>query len=251
MRIDKKLYLLFSCLLCCSAVKAQNWQWEDDYEALHFMYTLQYVTSQYKVFPAADWQTPLQENGTAVSPPLSSMRSPVTSGFAVGLGVSKNISDHAEIRLVPTLTLADRILTYGYHSALEATPEGVPDYYKDRKVKASLIELPLSLKLKSDRRHNFGTYLAGGLKYSADLSSAKRNNDTEKVAFEKMLKNKKSYLSYEAGIGFDLYLKYFKLSPEIKYSSSLNNMLKQENNVFSEPIDRLMLRNVTFSLYIQ
>ena len=240
MRIDKRLYLLFSCLLCCSAVKAQNWQWEDDYEAFHFMYTLQYVTSQYKVFPAADWQTS-----------LSSMRSPVTPGFAVGLGLSKNISDHTEIRLVPTLTLADRILTYGYHSALETTPEGVPNYYKDRKVKASLIELPLSLKLKSDRRHNFGAYLAGGLKYSADLSSAKRNNDTDKVASEKMLKNTKSYLSYEAGIGLDLYLRYFKLSPEIKYSSSLNNMLKQENNVFSEPIDRLMLRNVTFSLYIQ
>ena len=238
--MNKRIYLLLSCLFFFSSVRAQNWGWEDDFEAIHFTYTLQYVSSQYKVFPGADWQHA-----------LASMRSPVTSGFAVGLGISKNIHENVELRLVPTLTLADRQVSYGFHDMVGISPEGSPSYYIDREVKASLLEFPMSMKLKSTRLHNFGAYLIGGLKYSVDISSAKRNNDTEKVPLEKLLKNSKSYLSYEAGLGLDLYLKYFKLSPEIKYSSSLNNILKQDNSVFSQPIDKLMLRNVTFSLYIQ
>jgi len=238
--MNKRIYLLLSCLFFFNAVRAQNWGWEDDFEAIHFTYTLQYVTSQYKVFPGADWQES-----------LASMRSPVTSGFAVGLGISKNIHENAEIRLVPTLTLADRQVRYGFHQLVGLSPDGTPSYDIDREVKASLLEFPISMKLKSNRLHNFGVYLIGGLKYSADISSGKRNNDTDKVPLEKMLKNSKSYLSYEAGMGIDLYLKYFKLSPEIKYSSSINNVLSQDNSVFSAPIDQLMLRNVTFSLYIQ
>jgi len=238
--MNKRIYLILSCLFFFNAVRAQNWGWEDDFEAIHFTYTLQYVTSQYKVYPGADWQHA-----------LASMRSPVTSGFAVGLGLSKNIHENVELRLVPTLTLADRQIQYGFHNLVGISPDGNPSYYIDREVKASLLEFPLSAKLKSTRLHNFGAYLVGGLKYSADISSGKRNNDADKVPLEKMLKNSKSYLSYEAGMGFDLYLKYFKLSPEIKYSSSINNILRQDNSVFSQPIDKLMLRNVTFSLYIQ
>jgi hypothetical protein len=238
--MNKRLYILLSCLLFSNSLRAQNWGWEDDFEAIHFTYTLQYVTSQYKIYPTADWR-----------PSLAAMRSPVTSGFAIGLGLSKNMNENIELRLVPTLTLADRQISYGFHEMIGVTPEGKPSYFIDRQVKASLMELPLSLKLKSARRQNFGAYLTGGVKYSADISSDKRNNDADKVAFDKMLKNNKDYFSYETGIGLDFYFKFFKLSPEIKYSSSINNMLKQENSVFSKPIDKLMLRNVTFSLFIQ
>jgi hypothetical protein len=249
--MKRSLCLVFPCLLCCFCARAQNWGWENDEEAFHFTYTLQYVTSQYKVYHAAGWQNPLMENNVAVSPPLTSIKSSVTSGFAIGLGITKDISYHTQLRLVPTLTLADRNLQYEYRDRIENLSTGMPDYYKDRKVQASLVEFPLSVKFRSDRRKNFGAYLTGGGKYSADISSARRSDDTEKVAFEKMLKNKSSYFSYEAGLGFDLYFKFFTLSPEIKYSSSINSILKQDNNAFSKPLDKLMLRNVTFSLYIQ
>jgi hypothetical protein len=244
------LFLFFSFFFSFSAI-AQNWRGYDDDGWMQFTYTLQFVTSDYKVFPAADWQTQLTENGTVLSPPLSAMRSRVDYGFAIGLGMVKNISDRLDLRLVPTLTIADRVLQYGYTDVVGETADGLPNYYKDRKVKAHLVELPLSLKLKSERRGNFGAYLTGGVKYSADISSAKQNNDTDKVPFEKMLKNNKSYFSYEAGFGLDLYFKFLKLSPEIKYAATFNDILRQENSVFSRPIDKLMLRNVTFSLYIQ
>ncbi len=236
----KRLYFLLSCIFFFSNAQAQDEGWEDDFEAIHFTYTLQYVSSQYKVYPGAGFEQS-----------FASMRSPVTPGFAIGLGLSKNLTDNLELRLVPTLTLADRKLKYGFHELVGMAPDGTPSYFVEREVKASLLEFPLSLKLKSNRRGSFGTYLTGGLKYSSDISSGKRNNDAGKIAVEKMLKNTRNYFSYEAGIGFDLYCRYFKLSPEIKYSSSIKNILKQEGSLYSQSIDKLMLRNVTFSLYIQ
>ncbi|WP_432713497.1 outer membrane beta-barrel protein [Pedobacter sp.] len=249
--MKRYVYLLFSCLIYCTAAQAQYWKGNDNPEAIQFTYTIQYVTSQYKVTPTADWATQLMENNVPLSPNLSHMRSPEAYGFAIGLGVSKGLGSNAELRFVPTLTIADRILTYSYHHVLDVNSTGDPVYSKDRKVQASLVELPLSIKLKSDQRGYFGAYVTGGLKYSADISSSKRSDDSEMIAFEKMLKNKRSYVSYEAGLGLDLYFRYFKLSPEIKYSASFNSILQQENSVFSKPIDKLMLRNVTFSLYIQ
>ena len=170
--MNKRVYLLLSCIFFFNAANAQNWGWEEDFEAIHFTYTLQYVASQYKVYPAAEWQQR-----------VASMRSPVTSGFAIGLGLSKNLTEYLELRLVPTLTLADRQIRYGFHERLGMTPQGEPTYFIDREVKASLIEFPLSLKLKSYRLGNFGTYLTGGLKYSTDISPAKRNNDADKVPY--------------------------------------------------------------------
>ncbi len=247
----KRAFLLFFSVFLSFSAQAQSWGWEDNDKWMQFTYTVQLVTSDYKVFPATDWQTQLRENGAALSPPLNAMRSRVTYGFAIGLGLVKNITDQLDLRLVPTLTIADRVIQYGFKGSIGENEDGLPIYYKDRKVKANLIEVPLNLKFKSDRRGNFGAYVMGGVKYSADISSAKQTNDLDKVALEKMLKNTKHYGSYEAGIGLDIYFKFLTLSPEIKYSSSFGDVLKHENTVFSRPIDKLMLRNVTFSLYIQ
>jgi len=249
--MKKNFYFLFFCFILCGSAKGQNWGLDNDYESIQFTYTLQYVTSQFKVFPAADWKEPIMEGNTQVSSPLSAMRSPVTSGFAIGLGATKHLRTHTVLRLIPTLTFANRLLNYEYHDVLGTTPEGLPIYHKERKVNEYLLEFPLSMKLKSNRRGNFGVYMTGGAKYSTAILQGKRNNDTEKIAQEKMLKNSRNYFSYEAGLGLDLYFKFLTLSPEIKYSSSFNNIMKQENSVFSRPIDKLMLRNVTFSLYIQ
>jgi len=71
------------------------------------------------------------------------------------------------------------------------------------------------------------------------------------LAINKFLKNKKSFLSYEVGIGFDLYFEYFKLSPEFKLSNSVNSILKEEEHPYASPIEKLFLRNFVFSLYFE
>lgn len=65
-----------------------------------------------------------------------------------------------------------------------------------------------------------------------------------------MLKNIGKYSSYEAAIGFDLYFEYFKMSPEIKVSHSFKDVIKREGHPYDTPIDRAILRNFTFSLFL-
>ena len=85
-----------------------------------------------------------------------------------------------------------------------------------------------------------------------DIASKKKTDDSALDDLYKLLKNKKSYLSYEAAFGMDLYFEYFKMSPEIKFSYTLNDILdRTEPNPYNAPIDKLMLRHVTFSLFFE
>ncbi len=152
------------------------------------------------------------------------------------------MGENADVRLTPTLVFNDRLAYYEFEGE-EAIIE--------KKVQSTMVEFPLGIKLKSDRRNNFRAYIIGGAKYSIDIGSKKKINDASFGAMEKFLKNKKNFLSYEAGFGFDLYFEYFKMSPEIKLSYALNDILKNDPSPYSKPIDKLMLRHVTFSLFFE
>jgi len=230
------------------SAKAQNWGWDQEGEGIHFAYTLQYHSSQYKVFKRPDWQLPFADEQGQVTTGLNGISAEVNPGFGVGMAFLTSIHKQVELRLSPTFVLNDRVLKYSYQQTGGFVP---PAYQIEKKVRAAIIDLPLALKLSSDRRKNFGMYVLAGTKYSLNLASSSGEEDVDKVAFEKLLRNKKAFFSYEAGIGMDIHFEHFKLSPEVKYASSFSNVLKQENTAFSTPIDKLLLRNVTFSLYIQ
>ena len=93
--------------------------------------------------------------------------------------------------------------------------------------------------------------MAGG-KYSFEVVPEKEEPGT--LPFEMILRTKRGYFSYEAGLGVELYLEYFKMTPEIKFSQSLHNILgkpHQEPNPFHSPIDKMFLRSIQFSLFFE
>jgi hypothetical protein len=244
----KMLPLLGLFLFAGCALKAQNWGWDQDGEGIHFAYTLQYHASQYTLTKQQTWQAPFFDEQRQVTPGLNSITAAVNPGFGVGMALLTNIHKRLELRLSPAFVLNDRVLTYRYQ---QIGGFATPAEETEKKVRAAVVDLPLAFKLNSDRRKNFGMYVLAGSKYSINLSSSGADEDVDKVAFEKLLRNKKAFFSYEAGIGLDFHFEHFKLSPELKYAASFGNILKQENTAFSTPIDKLSLRNVTFSLYIQ
>lgn len=237
-----KFYLLLVCLVAVQNASAQNWGGGVDDDNLHFGFTFQYLSSEFKILKKSDWQTPFEENGQPVSGKLKSVSSTSSPGFGIGFVVNQRLGENADVRFTPTLVFNDRLANYEFEG-LEAPVQ--------KKVQSTMIEFPLGIKLKSDRRNNFRAYVIGGAKYSMDIASKKRSNDDSFGAMEKFLKNKKNFLSYEAGFGMDLYFEYFKMSPEIKLSYSLNSVLKDDPSPFSAPIDKLMLRHVTFSLFFE
>lgn len=249
-----KLSLFFLLMFAVTKGKAQNWGGGIDDTDLHFGFTFQYISSEYKILKKGDWkESPnyIFDLPNYVPKGLSSIEAKPTPGFGVGFVVNQKLLENVDLRLTPVLVFSDKTLIYRF----ENLPVSPGQQYLDveKKVQSTLVEFPLGLKLKSNRRNNFRAYMIGGIKYSTDISSKKKSDNVKMTdPMEKFLNNKKSFLSYEAGLGMDLYFEYFKMSPELKLSYSLDNVMKRETpHVFSNPIDKLMLRYVTFSLFFE
>ncbi|TKC05669.1 PorT family protein [Pedobacter polaris] len=247
----KKITLfLFVFLFTIGFANAQNWGGGIDDERFNWGFSFQYIISEYKLIKTKNWREPYfdMEQGRYVTDPLTSISSPTSAGFGIGFVINSNLTPNLDIRFTPSLVFNDRLLNYSYEEPAINNP-GVS--LTQKKVQATMIDLPVGLKLKSDRLMNFRAYMLGGLKYSMDLASGKKTNDAAAAPIDKLVKNTKSFLSYEAGIGFDIYFEYFKMSPEVKLSYSFNDVLRHENNPYSNPIDKAKLRHFTFSLFFE
>ena len=224
-----------------------------DEENLHFGFSFQYIGAEYKIIKTDNWQAPFYENGVEVTKPLTSIRSAVNPGFGIGFVSDLYITPNLNLRFTPSLVFSDRVIDYQFADKASHDQAGVqsPEGFTRRTVASTMADFPLSFKLKSDRRNNFRAYLLAGAKYGIDVASKKKADDKGELAINKFLKNSKGILSYEVGIGFDLYFEYFKLSPEIKLSNSIKSVLIREDHPYSAPIDQLFLRNFVFSLYFE
>ncbi|HWD87727.1 MAG TPA: outer membrane beta-barrel protein [Mucilaginibacter sp.] len=243
--MSKTRYLLLFPLLFLGKslfAQAPAWGGGADQQDYSFGFTFQYVSNYFKIDKKPAWRSPYFDavEGKNITDMVNSISSPNTAGFAVGFLYRYSLTDFLEARTTPSLVFADRTINYTY-----ATPsENV-----SKPVQAVTIDFPLEMKLKSDRLFDFRAYMIAGIKYSVAISSKKNAPDIDPL--DAVLRNKSGYGSYEVGLGCDLYLEYFKLSPEIKVSNSIGNILQPENNPYSSPISRLQLHTVTFSLIFE
>jgi len=248
----KLLILLFSVIALNS--KAQNWGGGIDEQDFNWGFSFQYIASEFKLIRSPNWQDiflDYEQNNRPITDKLASISSPLSAGFGIGFVMNYKLHKNFDLRSTPTLVFTDRLVDYQYALPSVNVPSDFIDGRVQQKVSATMVDLPLGIKLKSERRKDFRAYLLLGAKYSMDLASGKKVNDDDKALIYKLLKNKKNFASYEAAIGFDLYFEYFKMSPELKVSHSVGNVLKHENHPFSTPIDKAILRNFTFSLFFE
>jgi hypothetical protein len=243
------LFLIFSSKLFAQG----NYGGGVDDQNLHFGFSFQYVNSEYIIQKTAKWRAPFFENGLQVTDSLNSIRSIKNPGFGIGFVTDLYITPHVNLRFTPSLIFSDRIIDYEFKDGMSRDQSGVqsPKGFTRRTVQSTMAEFPIGIKLKSDRRNNFRAYILAGAKYGIDVASSKKAQDAGEIAINKFLKNKKGILSYEVGIGFDLYFEFFKLSPEIKLSNSVNSILKRDDTPYASPIEKLFLRNFVFSLYFE
>jgi hypothetical protein len=225
----------------------ENWGGGVDNDNVHFGFGFQFSNTEFKLFKNPNWQIPFPDpdnGGTPLTSPLVSISSPMSSGFGLGFITDVRLGNHVNFRVTPALVFADRFIDYTYQNTADNT----------RKiVQTATVDLPLGFKLKSDRRRNFRAYILGGVKYSLDIISKKKLNDDDLGQLDKLVKTNRNILWYEAGIGFDFYFEFFKLSPEIKWLQSVNNVLAPaaNPNAYTTPLEKLCLRNFQFSLYFE
>ena len=132
-------------------------------------------------------------------------------------------------------------LTYLYTSLSSNEPRS-----NEQIIETTVVELPILIKYKSERRGNVRMYMVGGLKPGIEASG---KNKIENATSE--LEVKGASLNADFGFGFDLYYPLFKFSPEIRFSKGLTNMLDNPNNPFGQPLDRINTNTITVYLLFQ
>lgn len=156
-------------------------------------------------------------------------------GFSIGFITNYRINDQLDFRITPKVAFYEHELKYAY-------VDGTAD--KIKLVETTVVELPILLKYKSERRGNVRMYMIGGIKPGVEASGQKETKTAS-------LRMKTSNLSLEAGFGFDLYYPLFKFSPEIRFSHGLVNMLDNKTNEFGAPLDRVNTNTISIYFLFQ
>jgi len=134
-------------------------------------------------------------------------------GFTVGIVTNLRLSDSFDLRFLPGMSFGERKLTYNIPI------EDINDSQntgKSYSIKSTFLDFPLLLKYKSRRMNNQRPYLIAGGAYRIDIS---------KTGLEDLVRLKPFSSSIEAGMGWDAYLQFFRLSTEFKFSFGLDNIL--------------------------
>ena len=163
-------------------------------------------------------------------------------GFNIGIVSNLKLATYWDLRFIPTLSFGERDLTY---SIANRSINFVGSITK--KVESIFLDFPFLIKLKSARvGDNMRAYVITGGKISIDMASQSKNkSESPEDINVKLYRN--DYM-LEAGVGFDFYMEYFKLSTEIKMSYGFKDQLVHEDNMFASSIDHLNSKIFQFSL---
>ncbi len=235
--LRKQIILLIVVVLCAAKSFAQTeiFRSEHDDVPYYFGATFGYNTSTLKATKSYKF---LQSDSVLVALPGSS------GGVSIGLLATGRLSDHWQIRFNPQVIIGSaRYIDYTLDSTLT---NGDPIFQK-RIMPTMIVSFPLHFKFNSDRIDNFRVYLLGGIKYDIIFSSnAKSTNLGNEIGF------KNHDFGIEGGIGFNFFFPYFTLSPEIKFSNGLTDILQRDAaNKYSSVFDKIQTRMIMFSLHFE
>jgi len=165
---------------------------------------------------------------------LLNVTSDPTMGFTVGIVGNLRLGKYFDLRFVPSLAFGERNINF----YLKTYNDGTASLVEIRKnVTSAHIDIPLSVRYRSKRVHNFGAYVLGGLKYTLDLAATRADKKEEEN--ETLVKLQKHDVSAEVGVGIEFYNAWFKFGIEAKMSYGLTDLLRREENVYSGGIESL------------
>jgi hypothetical protein len=160
-------------------------------------------------------------------------------GFVISIVGNMQMGSHFELQFVPSLAFGDRSINYDLETYTTfAGGDTTQRFTVIKKIPSTYINFPLEIKYKSLRYNNFRPYLLGGAQYSLDLASQAKKRE-QKNRNEKVVKFNSNDVYVIAGVGFDLYNEWFKFGLEIKMMYGIMDVLKRENNIYTESIDKV------------
>ncbi|MBN3035592.1 MAG: PorT family protein [Bacteroidales bacterium] len=209
-----------------------------DFARYHFGFILAVNQMHFTIKPVASYQDILYDSTyvydiSADSGRLYSIEHQPTLGFTVGIVGNLRLGEYFDLRFIPSLSFGERYLNYRILKYRNGE-ESLLEIRKD--IASTYIDLPLHVKYKSKRQGNFRAYILSGASYRLDLASeAKKKKESAQV----VVKLNRQDINFEAGVGFDYYFEWFKFGTEIKMSYGILDILKKEQNIYTDGIEKL------------
>jgi hypothetical protein len=197
-----------------------------DTKTLHFGFHVGFNTSSHRVQLSDSLNVLGATNLRYITPDFG-------PGFQLGIISDLRIHEYLALRFTPTLMFSQRNFDYQFRNT---------DKITRKSVQMANVDLPLTMKFRSKRMKNYRVYVLGGVKGIVDMASQEKVvDDIDKVKLRRL-----DY-AVETGMGLDVYLPYFKLSPEIRVANGFRNVLVPETHVYSNFMESLRSRTWIFS----
>ncbi len=231
----KLLPLFLFSLTSLSDGLAQNFQWakrnnpEYDKRIITYGFSIGLHTTAYQIKYNDNFVTPTYDTVHSIQPSFS-------GGFSLGFLVNLRFNDQLDLRLMPKASFYEHRLNYYFTDRTQ----------KFQLVETTMVEFPLLLKYKSQRRGNVRMYVVGGLTPGFE---ARNKGDLESLTSR--IEIQKGNLSIDTGLGFDFYFPLFKFSQEIRFSKGVLNLLSGGNSVYSDPIKHLNTNTISVYFIFQ
>lgn len=135
-------------------------------------------------------------------------------GFTVGVIGGKVFAPGIELRINPSLHFGEKPIAYGDGREL----------LQEFNLRSTYLSIPLQLKYCAYRLNNVRPYVGVGLYTAFSLGERK----------EALVRFRTLDYGVVASVGCDIYMRYFKLSPELSFSYGLVNAVQTDRPEFAE-----------------
>lgn len=212
-------------------------------QKVHFGFTIAGNNADFRINPVPNSLMP----DTVMEPStyqVKTIYSKPAKGFAIGLVTDFRLFEYVRLRLTPNISFGTRRIQY----RMETYDRDSAKVF-EKTVESVFLVFPMEVKIQSKRQGNFSAYVIGGGGYTLDLSARKKAGAAVGAnQLDDNVKLMRDDFFYSAGVGTDFYLQYFKLGFELKLLVGTKNLLKKENSVFTNSIDKIRSRMVVFSI---
>jgi hypothetical protein len=224
----KRTLLIFLICILGLGLKAQFNYNEMGKKTIYFGIAMGFNVADFKIIHA-----PLSPQNDSVR----YVRTAVGPGFNLGIIGNYQFHKYFDLRFIPTLSFSDKYLIY----------TGINNQEISKDISSIYLDFPLQLRFKSEPIKDFRIYVITGMRYDYDLASNVKARKADDI-----IKLKTSDLAAEGGIGFMIYFPYFILSPELKVSRGVLNVLSQTPGlIYSRTIQSLYSRTITLTLNLE
>lgn len=160
-------------------------------------------------------------------------------GVNLQMVVNLKIGEYFDFRFNPGFSFAERQLEY-----VEPNSENL---IQKRRIESVFFETPFLVRYKSEPYNDMRVFVIGGVKYVYDVAN---NSRTRQAA--SLVKISPHDFQVEFGAGMQFFFPYFILSPEIKISQGIGNILIY-NDALKEAsvLEKLLSRTFSISVHFE